>query len=337
MISKGWLCVIIVLAVPVLVAFLWTRLPFLPRKMALARAQQLNAPANFIGRNAIVVGGTSGIGMGIAVRLAAANYSVTLVGRNADRAKEIIEEMTKKGGKQHEFVSCDAQHIRNLREMARSYAEKHSTLDVLVQTQGIATTQGRTETQEGLDQKMAIHYYGRMALINAFLPLLRSTAASEPPAAPKVLSVLSAGVHGVYQNYATDPELRDNYSLKNAADAAGFYNDLCLDSFAKQPENKGITFIHAAPGIVNTNWGTELNFVLRGLVRLVQPLATSTEECAEYMCLPILSPSSCPDYTPEGSVVLIGAKGDPAKKSDRHEEARETIWKHTQDVLDKIN
>ena len=40
--------------------------------------------------------------------------------------------------------------------------------------------------------------------------------------------------------------------------AAGFYNDLGLDSFARQPENKNVTFIHAAPGFVNTNWGTEL-------------------------------------------------------------------------------
>lgn len=35
-------------------------------------------------------------------------------------------------------------------------------LDILVLTQGIATTQGRTETEEGIDMKMALHYYSRV-------------------------------------------------------------------------------------------------------------------------------------------------------------------------------
>ena len=35
-------------------------------------------------------------------------------------------------------------------------------LDILVMTQGIATTQGRTETEEGIDMKLALHYYSRV-------------------------------------------------------------------------------------------------------------------------------------------------------------------------------
>jgi hypothetical protein len=46
----------------------------------------------------------------------------------------------------------------------------------------------------------------------------------------------------------TDPELKENYSLVNAADSAGFYNYLMLDDFSK--ENPEVTFIHAAPGMV---------------------------------------------------------------------------------------
>jgi len=45
-------------------------------------------------------------------------------------------------------------------------------------------------------------------------------------------SVLSAGVHGVYSHLADDPGLKTHFSLKNAADAAGFYNDLGLASYS---------------------------------------------------------------------------------------------------------
>lgn len=84
-----------------------------------------------------------------------------------------------------------------------------------------------THYSEGIDVKLAVHYFSRMALTDALLPALRNGRS------PRVLSVLSGGVHSVYEGYKTDFELKTSYSLKNAADAAGFYNDLCLDAFSK--------------------------------------------------------------------------------------------------------
>ena len=48
---------------------------------------------SLIGKEAIVVGGTSGIGMGIALRLAEAGAAVTIVGRDRTRAAQIVEQM----------------------------------------------------------------------------------------------------------------------------------------------------------------------------------------------------------------------------------------------------
>eukprot|EP01097_Dermamoeba_algensis_P000983 TRINITY_DN1365_c0_g1_i1.p1 TRINITY_DN1365_c0_g1~~TRINITY_DN1365_c0_g1_i1.p1 ORF type:complete len:171 (-),score=37.20 TRINITY_DN1365_c0_g1_i1:19-531(-) len=166
-----------------------------------------------------------------------------------------------------------------------------------------------------------------MALIEALLPLLRAAPS------PRVLSVLSAGVHSVYGDYKKDPELKDNFSLKNAADAAGFYNDVTLDYFAKHPENQNITFAHAAPGFVNTNWGTDLPFLVRGVVRLLMPLGTSIEDCAEFMCTPILAPD---EKRQTGEVVLIGSKGNQVQKTSEHDEALEVVWKNTQQVFARL-
>ena len=48
------------------------------------------------------------------------------------------------------------------------------------------------------------------------------------------------------QGYDKDPDLSKTYSISNAANAAGFYNDVAWDSLAR--ENRDITFCHAAPG-----------------------------------------------------------------------------------------
>jgi hypothetical protein len=73
---------------------------------------------------------------------------------------------------------------------------------------------------------------------------------------------LSAGVHSPYKGYEEDIELKKKYSIKNAADAGGFYNDIGLDSLSLEHPNVG--FIHACPGFVNTRWGTEFPAVVRG-------------------------------------------------------------------------
>lgn len=59
----------------------------------LAAAEAASAAVSMIGKHAVVVGGTSGIGHGIALRLAKAGCSVTIVGRSASRGVAIVESM----------------------------------------------------------------------------------------------------------------------------------------------------------------------------------------------------------------------------------------------------
>lgn len=111
-------------------------------------------------------------------------------------------------------------------------------------SQGMATVQGFTPTVDGNDEKLTLHYWGRMALASELLPHLRkageSGASGGGGRGARVISVLSGGVHGAYGGYTSDPELKRGYSIKNAADAAGFYNDLGLDSLALAPGNEKV-------------------------------------------------------------------------------------------------
>lgn len=191
--------------------------------------------------------------------------------------------------------------------------------------------QGFTPTKEGNDQKLTLHYWGRMAMISEMLPAMRSTPA------PRVISVLSAGVHSPYAGFRADPELKAHYSVSNAANIAGLYNDLGLDALAVRPENSNVAFVHAAPGFVNTNWGTELPWYLRGMVRALQPLGRSPATCAEFMLDPVFRPLSELRESYSGGVpgvVLMGQDAQPAAKTTAHSaEARDAVWATTSDVL----
>jgi hypothetical protein len=140
------------------------------------------------------------------------------------------------------------------------------------------------------------------------------------------LSVLSAGVHSPYTRYQTDFPLHQ-YTLKDAADAAGFYNDLGLDGYSSQPENASIAFIHAAPGFVNTNWGSEMPWYLKSAVRLIQPFGRSIDDCGEVMCDPLF-------HHQGGGLVMIDQNANPTKLTKLHTpEARDFVFQQTMKTL----
>jgi len=172
---------------------------------------------------------------------------------------------------------------------------------------------------------------------NGLLPSLRQ---STMKGGAVVLTVLSGGEHTPYKNYKMDPELKLNYNVKNAADFAGFYTDLGFDYMARQPANKHINFVHASPGFVNTNWGTEMPWYVRKVVRLLQPLGRKASDCAEFMTCPTVLASDAgealptrPDERGEG-IYIIGENGEPKKLTSLHSaDAREFVWTATTDVL----
>ena len=117
---------------------------------------------------AVFVGGTAGIGAGMARALAHhrnGDTYIILVGRNRAAAEELIASLPTAsdatGEAKYEFVECDVSLMRNVRKTAKELVERLPRLNYLVMTQGMMTVQGRNETDEGIDRKMALHYYSR--------------------------------------------------------------------------------------------------------------------------------------------------------------------------------
>ena len=294
-----------------------------------------------LGKNAICVGATSGIGHGIAIRLAQAQANVTIIGRNAQMGEQIVADMkaVHPDGK-FSFVRCDASLMQDIHGCCEQLKQSHTSLHFLVLSQGIASINGFDPTTEGLDRKLALHYYGRMMFIRRLLPLLNKTAgetSATEPSDVRVLSVLSGGVHSP-AIFHDDLDLKKNFSIPNAANVAGFYNDLSLDKLAIT--NPHITFVHAAPGIVATAWGSGFPFILRGPVRVMQMLiGMSKEKCAENMCQALWNSNAkwngCADSS--NRVRIMSQRGEISNHvTSMHSDAiMEEVWNHTNEVLGK--
>jgi NAD(P)-dependent dehydrogenase (short-subunit alcohol dehydrogenase family) len=303
-------------------------------------------PVNLTGRQALVVGGTNGIGRGMCKWLAQHRASVVVAGRSKERGEEVIAEMKKVAADKPKdatvvvpadgdaptfaFAPIDSFLISDVRRFAKAFSEEHKRLDYLVISAGISSFAGRTETKEGLDQKLAIHYYTRVALIQALMPLLEATAAAGNDV--RVMSVLSGGKHKPYKDYAIDPELKKNFSLSNAATAAGFYNDIAVESLAREHPN--LAFSHVYPGIVDTAWGSNFNPFMRGVMWVLKKaFAISPEECASRISVALVDPAYKAAAAGGGAGFHILAIDKPAKVTPLQDTAREAVWKHTLEVL----
>jgi NAD(P)-dependent dehydrogenase (short-subunit alcohol dehydrogenase family) len=196
---------------------------------------------------AVFVGGTSGIGAGMARAFARhrnGDAHIVLVGRNRAAAEEIIASFpapASKGAK-YEFVECDVMLMKNIRRTTEDLRQRLPKVNFLVLSPGILTMQGRTETEEGIDKKLALHYYARWRFtyecvvvlcavfagcsrVCSLIPLLqKATDAGEDA---KVMTVLSAGIEGGPIDL-NDLGLKKNYTLSNTAKSASTYNDLMI-------------------------------------------------------------------------------------------------------------
>ncbi|CAF3697245.1 unnamed protein product [Rotaria sp. Silwood1] len=267
--------------------------------------------------NVIVVGGTSGIGRAIALSIArhCPSANITIIGRNESAANAILPQL----GSNPKFIRADA----SLMSEIRTVTKKINAVDMLVLTQGILTTAGRTPTTENIDNKLALHYYGRILFVQELLPLLRSSQNGG-----KVLFVFDS-VHGNPSKINwNDMALEHTYSLSSAANHAMSFTDHAIQYFASQPENTNITFTHALPGFVRTTLGDNLPFWARVPLKCAKAirLGITSEDCAELMVYGMLgTEKGCRFVDDKGQTVT--------KKSPLQDEMVTKVWEHTSQMI----
>ena len=70
-------------------------------------ARKSNQGLDLTGRTAAIAGGSQGIGAATAKRFAQAGADVYIVGRNAERGQQVVDELKKAGAPRAEFIKAD--------------------------------------------------------------------------------------------------------------------------------------------------------------------------------------------------------------------------------------
>ncbi|MGW5068042.1 SDR family oxidoreductase [Streptomyces cyaneofuscatus] len=127
------------------------------------------------GRRAVVTGGSDGIGLGIAARLAAAGAEVVLPVRNQSKGEKALAAIERQApGARVPLRSLDLSSLDSVAALGDSLTGEGRPIHLLVNNAGVMTPPDRQTTADGFEVQFGTNHLGHFALVGRLLPLLRA-------------------------------------------------------------------------------------------------------------------------------------------------------------------
>jgi NAD(P)-dependent dehydrogenase (short-subunit alcohol dehydrogenase family) len=131
-------------------------------------------------RIAIVTGANSGIGFETAKALAEKDATVILACRNLEKAAQAANQIRQAVGAESkknaklEVIQLDLADLNSVREFAKSFHAKYSSLDLLINNAGIMIPPF-SKTKDGFELQFGSNHLGHFALTGLLMPAIRAT------------------------------------------------------------------------------------------------------------------------------------------------------------------
>jgi NAD(P)-dependent dehydrogenase (short-subunit alcohol dehydrogenase family) len=206
---------------------------------------------------AVVTGASSGIGKSTAGKLAALGWQVIGVGRDRQRCAAAVPEIeaAARAGGGFTMVRGDFTLMSEVKRVADEVAGRTSRLDVLINNAG-GVRDRQIVTAEGTEATFAANHLAPFLLTRELMPLLKVSAASQPPGTTRVIAV-SSSAHRVVDGLPWD----DLQSFRETPPTLAYCRAklatiLFSRELARRAAPDGITAQSMHPGVVASNFAS---------------------------------------------------------------------------------
>ncbi len=192
----------------------------------------------------LITGSTDGIGKQSALELGELGARVILHGRNASKAKRVLQEIKQKtDNDKMDYSLADLSSLQQIRKMADEIGRKFSRLDVLINNAGVAIN--RLEfSEDGHEMTFAVNHLAAFALTRHLLDLLIQSA-------PSRIVNISSMVHSASLNFE-DLAVPQNFDGWEAYCQSKLCNILFTYELADKLQDQGVTVNCLHPGVIDT-------------------------------------------------------------------------------------
>ncbi|GAA2586169.1 SDR family oxidoreductase [Microbacterium binotii] len=292
------------------------------------------------GRRALVTGGSDGIGLRIAARLARAGAEIVLPVRNRTKGDAAAARVRADAPRARVTLrDLDLASLASVAALGEKLRAEGAPLHLLINNAGLMSPPSRQLTADGFEAQWGTNHLGHVALVAELLPLLREGRA-------RVVSQISVA--------AARGRIRwDDLNAERRYDAMASYRQskIALGLFARELHRQsvaldwGIVSILSHPGVAPTSLLAARPELDRDAdtreVRLIRwmsarGLLVGTPESA---ALPALLAATSPDavggrlYSPSGPGRVGGAPGEQRLyRPLRDDAAARRIWTVSQEL-----
>jgi NAD(P)-dependent dehydrogenase (short-subunit alcohol dehydrogenase family) len=275
------------------------------------------------GKICLVTGGTDGIGKATALGLAKLGATVVIVGRNAGKAGQVVEEIRAATQNPHiEALLADFSSLAQVRALAENFKARYDRLDVLVNNAGLVT-RDRELSDDGLELMFAVNYLAPFLLTNLLLDVMKQSV----PA--RIVNVSSMG----YKRGQIDFD--DLQSERDFDHRRAYYQTrlgLVLFTFAlaRRLEGSGVTVNVLHPGIVKTNLSH--NYMGNPVFRFFEQIIAVNPEKGAQTSLYLATSPEVEGITGE---YFTKKQVQPATQTARNQGLQERLWEVSEALIEQ--
>jgi NAD(P)-dependent dehydrogenase (short-subunit alcohol dehydrogenase family) len=227
------------------------------------------------GKICLVTGATNGIGKATAHALSQMGATVVIVGRDAQKAAQVTEEIRAASTNQNvDWLLADLSSQEDIRRLATEFNSKYSQLHVLLNNAG-GTFTTRQVSVDGIEMTFALNHLAYFLLTNL---LLDRMIASAPARIINVSSDAHSGGKIDFDNLQGER----SYSSFGPYGNSKLANILFTNELARRLEGTGVTVNALHPGLTSTGFGkNNPGFLMKIMGAVIPLIARSPEKGAD--------------------------------------------------------
>jgi NAD(P)-dependent dehydrogenase (short-subunit alcohol dehydrogenase family) len=214
-------------------------------------------------RVALVTGASSGIGKSTVIKLVELGWQVIGVGRDPQRsaaAEAEIAAAARDDG--FTMVRADFTLMADVKRVADEAGSRTGRLDVLINNAG-GVRDRQVITAEGTEATFAANHLAPFLLTRELMPLLKASAASQPPGTTRVIAV-SSSAHRVIEGLNWDDlQSLGDFHASLAYCRAKLANILFTRELARRADPDEIVAQAMHPGVVASNFASHADEAMR--------------------------------------------------------------------------